>query len=42
MPQFEAFVLTPISPHTLTQRPVVLPGASRIQLRSEVGSPFLV
>ena len=32
-PRLEAFVLTPISPHTLTQRPVVLPASSRIELR---------
>jgi NAD+ kinase len=32
-PRLEAFVLTPISPHTLTQRPVVLPATSRIEVR---------
>ncbi len=31
-PRLEAFVLTPISPHTLTQRPVVLPGDLRIEV----------
>jgi NAD+ kinase len=31
-PRLEAFVLTPISPHTLTQRPVVLPGDLRIEI----------
>lgn len=33
-PRLEAFVLTPISPHTLTQRPVVLPGDLRIEVSS--------
>ncbi len=33
VPQVEAMVLTPISPHTLTNRPVVVPMASRLQLR---------
>ncbi len=36
-PRLEAFVLTPISPHTLTQRPVVLPAESRIDVRAQAG-----
>ena len=36
-PRLEAFVLTPISPHTLTQRPVVLPASSRIEVRVRAG-----
>jgi len=32
-PELAAFVLTPICPHTLTQRPIVLPEASEIELR---------
>lgn len=33
-PRLEALVLTPISPHTLTHRPVVLPPTSRIEVRA--------
>lgn len=33
LPEFEAIVLTPICPHTLTQRPLVLPQTSRIEVR---------
>jgi NAD+ kinase len=33
-PRLEALVMTPISPHTLTHRPVVLPGSSRVELRA--------
>jgi len=32
-PSVDALVLTPIAPHTLTNRPLVLPGAARIALR---------
>jgi NAD+ kinase len=32
-PDLDALVLTPIAPHTLTQRPIVLPGSARIALR---------
>jgi NAD+ kinase len=32
-PSVDAFVLTPIAPHTLTQRPLVLPAAARIEFR---------
>ena len=32
-PSVDAFVLTPIAPHTLTQRPLVLPATARIELR---------
>ncbi len=35
-PRLEAMVVTPISPHTLTQRPVVLPGASQVEIRARV------
>ncbi len=31
-PALDALLLTPISPHTLTQRPLVLPGASEVQV----------
>jgi NAD+ kinase len=34
-PRLEAFVLTPISPHTLTQRPVVLPATSSLELHAD-------
>jgi NAD+ kinase len=33
LPEFEAMVLTPICPHTLTQRPLVLPETSRVEIR---------
>jgi len=33
-PRLEALVLTPISPHTLTHRPVVLPPTSRVEVRA--------
>lgn len=32
-PSVDAFVLTPIAPHTLTLRPLVLPATARIELR---------
>ena len=32
-PSVDAFVLTPIAPHTLTHRPLVLPAGARIELR---------
>lgn len=36
-PDVKAFVVTPICPHTLTNRPVVVPAASRVMVR--LGSP---
>jgi NAD+ kinase len=33
LPDLEAIVVTPICPHTLTQRPLVLPPGSRIEVR---------
>jgi NAD+ kinase len=33
LPSFEAVVLTPICPHALTQRPLVLPASSEITIR---------
>jgi len=33
-PRLEALILTPISPHTLTHRPVVLPPTSRVEVRA--------
>ena len=32
-PRVDAFVLTPIAPHTLTNRPVVIPGSEVIEVR---------
>lgn len=32
-PQVDAFVITPIAPHTLTNRPVVIPASSEIQIQ---------
>lgn len=42
-PTVDAFVITPICPHTLTNRPVVVPDKSRIEivLKSEAESVFL-
>ena len=36
-PQVNAIVLTPIAPHTLTNRPVVLPESSAIRIQPELG-----
>jgi NAD+ kinase len=33
-PSMEAFVLTPVCPHTLTDRPLVVPPESRVMLRA--------
>jgi NAD+ kinase len=33
MPGSRVFVLTPICPHTLTQRPIVLPESSHLEIR---------
>jgi NAD+ kinase len=38
-PEVDAFVLTPIAPHTLTQRPLVFPASFRIALRPVVEAP---
>ena len=35
-PSVDALVLTPIAPHTLTHRPLVLPGAASVELRPVV------
>ncbi|MEO7192499.1 MAG: NAD(+)/NADH kinase [Vicinamibacterales bacterium] len=35
-PLLDALVLTPIAPHTLTHRPLVLPATARIELRPQV------
>ncbi len=32
-PDVDAFVLTPIAPHTLTNRPVVIPGTASVEVR---------
>jgi NAD+ kinase len=38
-PAVDAIVLTPIAPHTLTQRPIVFPASYRIALRTVVDTP---
>lgn len=38
-PEVDALVLTPIAPHTLTQRPLVLPASFSIALRPVVQAP---
>ena len=42
-PSVESFVITPICPHTLTNRPLVIPDSSKIEvvLKSEAESVFL-
>jgi NAD+ kinase len=37
-PTVDALVLTPIAPHTLTNRPVVIPGDAPVEVRAEGGS----
>jgi NAD+ kinase len=37
-PALDAIVLTPIAPHTLTHRPIVIPAAREIQIRASSGN----
>lgn len=36
-PRVDAIVLTPIAPHTLTNRPIVIPGSEAIEIRPRIG-----
>jgi NAD+ kinase len=36
-PRVDALVLTPIAPHTLTNRPVVIPGGAEVEVRPHAG-----
>jgi NAD+ kinase len=38
-PEVRAYVITPICPHALTQRPVVLPADRVVEVTAEAGSP---
>ena len=35
-PHVDALVLTPIAPHTLTNRPIVIPGSETIEVRPHI------
>jgi NAD+ kinase len=36
-PTVDAFVLTPIAPHTLTNRPIVVPAGQRVRIKPRMG-----
>jgi NAD+ kinase len=36
-PEVDALVVTPIAPHTLTYRPIVIPGSSEVRIRPTIG-----
>src|ERR1041385_7498426 len=38
-PRVDAIVLTPIAPHTLTHRPIVIPGSEIVEVRPQVEGP---
>jgi NAD+ kinase len=41
-PDLQAMVLTPICPHTLTNRPLVVPAASRLVVRLAAAAPSVI
>jgi NAD+ kinase len=38
-PEVDAFVLTPIAPHTLTNRPVVIPATTEVRIQPSIEQP---
>ena len=38
-PEIDALVLTPIAPHTLTNRPVAIPATAEVRIQPSVGQP---
>ena len=38
-PRVDALVITPIAPHTLTNRPIVIPGSDVVEVRPHVNGP---
>jgi NAD+ kinase len=38
-PMVDALILTPIAPHTLTNRPIVIPGGAKVEVRTHAEGP---
>jgi len=41
VPELDAFVIVPICPHSLTTRPIVIPGSERIEVKVNINSDFI-